>query len=313
MSNAIEAAMEAFAYVAHDLTPEQYRENVAAATYPAAKRALDKSRAAMRAAIAAYQAKGGVADPVEVMIMRLDQQVREEIMRSAATFRPDELALSVAAIFDRAFVSYDSASPRTAWKLAPIEATEEMIDAARHFLEPATERIGRATWAAMLAAAPTHPKPDGIGVKGLEPAPVGVKPLEWEQISRVPDVITFKAESIVGAYLVWGVTGGQWTYSSMLRGFKAGFLTAEAAKAAAQADYEARIRSALTSPASGERDSVIEVTDAMVEDGAVAIDALWSEGQDRGPAFAETEREYQAHCRSTARAALIAALRMEGK
>jgi hypothetical protein len=67
------------------------------------------------------------------------------------------------------------------------------------------------------------------------------------------------------------------------------------------------------SPASGERDAVIEVADAMVEDGAVAIDALWSEGQDRGPAFAETEREYQAHCRSTARAAITAALRMEGK
>lgn len=67
------------------------------------------------------------------------------------------------------------------------------------------------------------------------------------------------------------------------------------------------------STASGERDAVIEVADAMVEDGAVAIDALWSEGQDRGPAFAETEREYQAHCRSTARAAITAALRMEGK
>lgn len=71
--------------------------------------------------------------------------------------------------------------------------------------------------------------------------------------------------------------------------------------------------SALTSPASGERDAVIEVTVAMIEAGAVAIDALWSEGQDRGPAFAETEREYQAHCRSTACAALVAALRMEGK
>lgn len=78
-------------------------------------------------------------------------------------------------------------------------------------------------------------------------------------------------------------------------------------------DEMAAIHAALTSPASGERDAVIEVTDAMVEDGAVAIDALWSEGQDRGPAFAETEREYQAHCRSTARAALVAALRMEGK
>jgi len=28
-----------------------------------------------------------------------------------------------------------------------------------------------------------------------------------------------------------------------------------------------------------------------IEAAAVAIDALWSEGQDRGPAFSDTERE----------------------
>ena len=41
---------------------------------------------------------------------------------------------------------------------------------------------------------------------------------------------------------------------------------------------------------------------------AEAIDTLWSDGQDRGPAFADTEREYQEHCRSTARAAIAAYL-----
>jgi hypothetical protein len=50
-----------------------------------------------------------------------------------------------------------------------------------------------------------------------------------------------------------------------------------------------------------------EISEAEVERAARAIDALWSEGQDRGPAFEDTEREYQAHCRSTARAALEAA------
>ena len=50
-----------------------------------------------------------------------------------------------------------------------------------------------------------------------------------------------------------------------------------------------------------------EISEAEVEWAARAIDALWSEGQDRGPAFEDTEREYQAHCRSTARAALEAA------
>jgi hypothetical protein len=43
-----------------------------------------------------------------------------------------------------------------------------------------------------------------------------------------------------------------------------------------------------------------------IEAAAVAIDMLWSEGQDRGPAFSETEREYQEHCRATARAAITA-------
>jgi hypothetical protein len=75
----------------------------------------------------------------------------------------------------------------------------------------------------------------------------------------------------------------------------------EAAKAAAQADYEARVLSALTTPPAR------EISEAEVERAARAIDALWSEGQDRGPAFEDTEREYQAHCRSTARAALEAA------
>lgn len=41
---------------------------------------------------------------------------------------------------------------------------------------------------------------------------------------------------------------------------------------------------------------------------AEAIDTLWSEGQDRGPSFSDTEREYQEHCRSTARAAIAAYL-----
>jgi hypothetical protein len=79
------------------------------------------------------------------------------------------------------------------------------------------------------------------------------------------------------------------------------FSTTEAAKAAAQADYEARVLSALTTPPAR------EISEAEVERAARAIDALWSEGQDRGPAFEDTEREYQAHCRSTARAALKAA------
>jgi hypothetical protein len=60
---------------------------------------------------------------------------------------------------------------------------------------------------------------------------------------------------------------------------------------------------ALRSPIQG------EVKDEMIERGAVAIDALWSaDGTLRDYPFPETEDSYQEHCRSTARAALSAAL-----
>ena len=144
---------------------------------------------------------------------------------------------------------------------------------------------------------------------------VGVKPLKWYH--PLNDTKLQRADTIVGTYRVWthSEANGLWFWA-LSDGYERakGDVKSEAdGLAAAETDHLSRIRSALTSPASGERDAAIEVTDAMVEDGAVAIDALWSEGEDRGPAFAETEREYQAHCRSTARAALAAALRMDGK
>jgi hypothetical protein len=53
------------------------------------------------------------------------------------------------------------------------------------------------------------------------------------------------------------------------------------------------------------------VDDVLVEAGARAIDALWSEQQARHYVFEDTDREYQAHCRDTARAALLAALQVK--
>lgn len=53
------------------------------------------------------------------------------------------------------------------------------------------------------------------------------------------------------------------------------------------------------------------VDEEMVEAGARAIDALWSEQQARHYVFEDTDREYQAHCRDTARAALLAALQVK--
>jgi len=165
----------------------------------------------------------------------------------------------------------------------------------------------------LLAALTAYEAANGGGV--------GVVPLEWRELTSPREdgppepVGEWEADSAVGIYII-NDEGGEWwlgldtVHDTVQIGRSS---DPDILRSKAQADYESRIRSALTSPASGERDAVIEVTDAMVEDGAVAIDALWSEGQDRGPAFAETEREYQAHCRSTARAAIVAALRMEGK
>lgn len=51
------------------------------------------------------------------------------------------------------------------WRLVPVEPTEAMIDAARYFLEPSTERIGRAAYRAMLASAPSA----SIGAMGAGP------------------------------------------------------------------------------------------------------------------------------------------------
>jgi len=57
----------------------------------------------------------------------------------------------------------DDVSESGEFVLVPREPTEAMIDAARHFLEPATERIGRAAWNAMIAASPS---PQHIGDAG---------------------------------------------------------------------------------------------------------------------------------------------------
>lgn len=89
------------------------------------------------------------------------------------------------------------------------------------------------------------------------PAPVGVKALEWREPDDHPkdpdpDDSLFCADGIGGVYSVsvrqkvgpayllwWAHDPMEWT----------GFDTVEAAQAAAQADYETRIRSALTHPA----------------------------------------------------------------
>lgn len=76
-----------------------------------------------------------------------------------------------------------------------------------------------------------------------------VKPLEWMQADQSDQrVLTFRAESICGPYVVWGYLGGGWSWSNLLRGAGHTLSDERAAKFAAQADYNRRILSALASP-----------------------------------------------------------------
>ena len=90
---------------------------------------------------------------------------------------------------------------------------------------------------------------------------VGVKPLEWLHTGNadVGSDESDEADTPFGGYVIsidpfsyspttaYYVDGPNW--------FKGQYASAVEAKAAAQAEYDARIRSALTSPASGERDA----------------------------------------------------------
>ena len=76
--------------------------------------------------------------------------------------------------------------------------------------------------------------------------PVSVKPLEWQ---ASPSKTTWYANTPAGRYFVWGLVPNQRPSQWCLEGHAgvgAVVETDDAAKAAAQADYEARILSALT-------------------------------------------------------------------
>jgi hypothetical protein len=139
----------------------------------------------------------------------------------------------------------------------------------------------------------------------LKPVPEGVAltPVEWDMLShgdmlgsalgkKVADLLALRSATPMPEPYLWvyespghfdPVNGGEPPYTDFSDEPKPGYVPLYT-----------------TPPAR-------EISEAEVERAARAIDALWSEGQDRGPAFEDTEREYQAHCRSTARAALEAA------
>jgi hypothetical protein len=52
-----------------------------------------------------------------------------------------------------AITAYLATMQEQGWVMVPREATDNMVDAARHFLEPQTERIGRSCYRAMIEAA----------------------------------------------------------------------------------------------------------------------------------------------------------------
>lgn len=95
---------------------------------------------------------------------------------------------------------------------------------------------------------------------------VGVVPLEWRELTSPREdgppepVGEWEADSAVGIYII-NDEGGEWwlglatVHDTVQIGRSS---DPDILRSKAQADYESRIRSALTSPASGERDAVIE-------------------------------------------------------
>jgi hypothetical protein len=125
------------------------------------------------------------------------------------------------------------------WMLVPVEPTEAMCSADAG--TATTDRLAwnRAMYRAMIAASP---QPEAYGVR--------VKPLEWREEAKH----WLRASSVLGAYSIT-------EYSGMRsEGFKleyGGGLTSyfnnlDEAKAAAQADYSARILAALSHTEQGE-------------------------------------------------------------
>lgn len=99
--------------------------------------------------------------------------------------------------------------------------------------------------------------------------PVAVKPLEW-RLEPIPPMGEWLASSPVGLYCI-PIGSGKLPLRFRDEKTLATFASLEEAKAAAQADYEARIHSALASPPAK------EVTDEMVDRMADHI-----QSQDRG-------------------------------
>lgn len=144
----------------------------------------------------------------------------------------------------------------TGWKLVPVEPTDAMTLAAcralferpefpdgdsPHSAAMAMMGVGLA-YEAAINAAPTAP-PAPASPAQPETGGVRVKPLEWRSVGP-----NFVAETPVGEWTVeyYDDDGGGWVAIYNDAGDVGEHATEAEAKAAAQADYEQRIRSALT-------------------------------------------------------------------
>jgi hypothetical protein len=99
-----------------------------------------------------------------------------------------------------------------------------------------------------LSAAAALPAERPSDAEGEKLEPVAVKPLEWGSISD-GGFVEWRAASVLGEYRVfntsspgWALHFDVWLGDNMCRG---GFKTAPDGMAAAQADYELRIRASL--------------------------------------------------------------------
>ena len=144
------------------------------------------------------------------------------------------------------------------------------------------EEVGRLRMAVLW---PAPKESDQDALRAIPAVQVGVKPLEW--VDRIGNgKCKCEAETVVGLYGIY--QDGAWI-ALRFNGYRiSGALpTIEAAKAAAQADYEARIRSELTAQPSPDVAALVE---ALRKISSRAYDMTWGEDTEVREAMRDMER-----------------------
>lgn len=175
-----------------------------------------------------------------------EEQV-EEAARAAYHAAPRNKPFEQLSAFKRSMALKEARAALEASRVAPVSQKEAATYA---------ENLARALWEKHYKDAVPQWEPlsgDVVGLltqidnmtAGLAPAPAGepaIKALEWRR--EVPHSV---ARALGGHYAIERHEGGVDLMGTFI-GTRRGFKSVTAAKAAAQADYEARIRAALTAP-----------------------------------------------------------------